>query len=243
MEDKSQIQSKNTNTNENKKTNSNNGTENDDEPDLLHVVVPNSSSDSQNDGEDQDQDQDQDEVAQVEDSYEDDDNGDDEEAKSNEITNQPRNNAKNGDDEGEKEDSTKIKSRNETAASSHCFPIHRISRIIKSEDPDIRTAQESVFLINKASEKFLELFCKEAYGCAFLDHKKHPQLLVSEGDLIFFQILFLRKRKRKLRIPYQSCHQPRHDKDKTWNGYSTLALPKLPVVAEYDHEVESIGDA
>ncbi|GMP89016.1 hypothetical protein CsSME_00040759 [Camellia sinensis var. sinensis] len=229
MEDKSQIQSKNTNTNENKKTNSNNGTVNDDEPDLLHVVVPNSSSDYQNDGEDED------EVAQVEDSYEGDDNGDDEEAKSNEITNQPRNNAKNGDDEGEKEDSTKIKSRNETAASSHCFPIHRISRIVKSEDPDIRIAQESVFLINKAS----------------------PQLLVSEGDLIFFQ------QKRKLRIPYQSCHQPRHDKDETWNGYSTLALPKLPGLdtvgwllrhmkwvhkdvvlnLEYDHKVESTRNA
>ncbi|THG18583.1 DNA polymerase epsilon subunit C-like [Camellia sinensis] len=175
MEDKSQIQSKNKNTNENKKTNSNNGTESDDEPDLLHVVVPNSSSDSQNDGEDQDEDEDEDGVAQVEHSYEDDDNGDDEEATSKEITNQPRNNAKNGDDEGEKEDSTKIKSRNETAASSHCFPIHRISRIIKSEDPDIRIAQESVFLINKASEKFLELFCKEAYGCAFLDRKKHVE--------------------------------------------------------------------
>ncbi|KAI7983979.1 hypothetical protein LOK49_LG15G01614 [Camellia lanceoleosa] len=138
-----------------------------------------------------------------------------------------------GEDEDEvaqKEDSTKIKSTNETAASSHCFPIHRISRIIKSEDPDIRIAQESVFLINKAS----------------------PQLLVSEGDLIFF----------RLRIPYQSCHQPRHDKDETWNGYSTLALPKLPgldtvgwllrhmkwvhkdvvLSLEYDREVESTGD-
>ncbi|CAI9770823.1 unnamed protein product [Fraxinus pennsylvanica] len=53
------------------------------------------------------------------------------------------------------------------------FPMNRVSRIIKSEDSDLRISQEAVFLVNKASEKFLELFCREAYACAFMDSKKH----------------------------------------------------------------------
>ncbi|KAI5666234.1 hypothetical protein M9H77_16087 [Catharanthus roseus] len=53
------------------------------------------------------------------------------------------------------------------------FPMNRISRIIKSADINNKIAQEAVFVINKASEKFLELFSKEAYACAFLDHKNH----------------------------------------------------------------------
>ncbi|KAL2488809.1 nuclear factor Y [Forsythia ovata] len=52
------------------------------------------------------------------------------------------------------------------------FPMNRVSRIIKSEDSDLRISQEAVFLINRASEKFLELFCREAYACAFMDRKK-----------------------------------------------------------------------
>ncbi|KAH7862448.1 hypothetical protein Vadar_004957 [Vaccinium darrowii] len=60
----------------------------------------------------------------------------------------------------------------DSSSSSLCFPMNRISRIIKSEDADIRITQDSVFLINKATEKFLELFCKEAYACAVPDSKK-----------------------------------------------------------------------
>ncbi|KAK4441165.1 hypothetical protein Salat_0451400 [Sesamum alatum] len=53
------------------------------------------------------------------------------------------------------------------------FPMNRVSRIIKSENSDLRISQEAVFLINRASEKFLQLFCREAYACAFLDRKNY----------------------------------------------------------------------
>ncbi|KAI8573682.1 hypothetical protein RHMOL_Rhmol01G0296100 [Rhododendron molle] len=70
-------------------------------------------------------------------------------------------------------------------SSSTCFPMNRISRIIKSEDADIRITQESVFLVNKATEKFLELFCKEAHACALQGSKnqvwyKHLSSVVSK---------------------------------------------------------------
>ncbi|GER55179.1 DNA polymerase epsilon subunit [Striga asiatica] len=53
------------------------------------------------------------------------------------------------------------------------FPMNRVSRIIRSENQDYRISQEAVFLINKASEKFLQVFCKEAYACAFLEDKRY----------------------------------------------------------------------
>ncbi|KAL8525469.1 hypothetical protein ACS0TY_014907 [Phlomoides rotata] len=53
------------------------------------------------------------------------------------------------------------------------FPMNRVSRIIKSENPDIKITQEAVFVINKATERFLQVFCREAYACAFLDNKKY----------------------------------------------------------------------
>ncbi|XP_011089889.1 protein MNN4 isoform X1 [Sesamum indicum] len=53
------------------------------------------------------------------------------------------------------------------------FPMNRVSRIIKSENSDLRISQEAVFLINRASEKFLQLFCREAYACTFLDRKNY----------------------------------------------------------------------
>nr|GMD64516.1 ABC transporter F family member 4 [Ipomoea batatas] len=55
----------------------------------------------------------------------------------------------------------------------YTFPMSRISRMIKSENSKIKMSQEATFVINKATEKFLELFCKEAYACAFLDRKSH----------------------------------------------------------------------
>ncbi|EPS64590.1 hypothetical protein M569_10191, partial [Genlisea aurea] len=53
------------------------------------------------------------------------------------------------------------------------FPMNRVKSIIKEEIPDLRISPEAVFLINRASEKFLQLFSKEAYACAFLDRKNH----------------------------------------------------------------------
>lgn len=56
---------------------------------------------------------------------------------------------------------------------SQCkFPMNRIQKIMKDQDASAKLAQEAIFLANKASEKFLELYCREAYACAFLDHKK-----------------------------------------------------------------------
>ncbi|KAL6575832.1 hypothetical protein OROHE_000813 [Orobanche hederae] len=51
------------------------------------------------------------------------------------------------------------------------FPMNRVSRIIKSSNPDVKISQEAVFLINRASEKFLEVFSSEAYACSFLEGK------------------------------------------------------------------------
>lgn len=193
MEDKVQIHSnngKNNNTKKKKKkTNTSNGTDNDnkkDEPEVL--VVSDSSVDSKNNDRDE-----EDEALQVQDTDEDGEEDEEEDAKSSGITNQRINKAKNG-DEKEKSGATKKKKtskngknkKNESSSDvSHCFPMNRISRIVKSEDPDIRISQEAVFLINKASEKFLEVFCKDAYACAFLDHKnqvwyKHLSSVVSK---------------------------------------------------------------
>uniref|UniRef100_A0A2P2JQD4 Uncharacterized protein MANES_04G022800 n=1 Tax=Rhizophora mucronata TaxID=61149 RepID=A0A2P2JQD4_RHIMU len=52
------------------------------------------------------------------------------------------------------------------------FPMARIKRIIKSEDPSLQLGQDVVFLVNKATEKFLEQFCEEAYECLIRDQKK-----------------------------------------------------------------------
>lgn len=59
------------------------------------------------------------------------------------------------------------------SSSLYQIPMNRVSRIIKSEDPNVRISQEAVYIINKASEKFLQLFTTEAYASAFLDRKKH----------------------------------------------------------------------
>ncbi|KAL8214311.1 hypothetical protein R6Q57_003760 [Mikania cordata] len=53
------------------------------------------------------------------------------------------------------------------------IPMSRVSRIIKSEDPSVRITQEAVYIMNKASEKFLQVLTTEAYASAFLDHKKY----------------------------------------------------------------------
>ncbi|XP_057953090.1 DNA polymerase II subunit B3-1-like [Malania oleifera] len=53
------------------------------------------------------------------------------------------------------------------------FPMHRVSRIIKSEGPDLRITHEAVFLINKASEKFLDLLCEDTYAYSVQGRKNY----------------------------------------------------------------------
>lgn len=60
---------------------------------------------------------------------------------------------------------------NENGA-DYVFPMNRVTRIVKSENSDVKLSAEAAFLFNKASEKFLELFSKEAYACASKDGKR-----------------------------------------------------------------------
>ncbi|KAF8039811.1 hypothetical protein BT93_B2120 [Corymbia citriodora subsp. variegata] len=44
------------------------------------------------------------------------------------------------------------------------FPMNRIRTIAKSEESDLRINHEAYFVINKASEKFIEQLCEDAYA-------------------------------------------------------------------------------
>ncbi|XP_039014869.1 chromatin accessibility complex protein 1-like [Hibiscus syriacus] len=52
------------------------------------------------------------------------------------------------------------------------FPMQRIKRIIKTEDSSMAISQDVVFLVNKASEMFLEKFSEDGYKCSVKDRKK-----------------------------------------------------------------------
>ncbi|KAK8655061.1 hypothetical protein V6N13_107653 [Hibiscus sabdariffa] len=52
------------------------------------------------------------------------------------------------------------------------FPMNRIKRIIKSEDSSTAISQDVVFLVNKATEMFLEKFSEDGYKCSVKDRKK-----------------------------------------------------------------------
>ncbi|KAF3455019.1 hypothetical protein FNV43_RR05467 [Rhamnella rubrinervis] len=54
----------------------------------------------------------------------------------------------------------------------HKFPMDRIRRIARSEDSDLRISTEAIFLVNKATEMFLEKFCGDAYASCVQDRKK-----------------------------------------------------------------------
>ncbi|KAL8140454.1 hypothetical protein V2J09_006475 [Rumex salicifolius] len=77
--------------------------------------------------------------------------------------------------DGKKELKKKKKEEDkEEEASAGCrFPVSRVDRIIRSEGSDYRITHEAVFLINKASEKFLEIFCGDSYKCAAHDRKSY----------------------------------------------------------------------
>ncbi|XP_044480709.1 uncharacterized protein LOC123207377 isoform X2 [Mangifera indica] len=52
------------------------------------------------------------------------------------------------------------------------FPMSRIKRIMKSQGCDSALTGDAVFLVNKATEKFLEQFSEDAYACCVKDRKK-----------------------------------------------------------------------
>ncbi|XP_062014876.1 DNA polymerase II subunit B3-1 [Rosa rugosa] len=55
---------------------------------------------------------------------------------------------------------------------SYTFPMERVKRIIRAEDSDLRISSDAVFLVNKATEKFLEKFSEDAHKCCVKDRKK-----------------------------------------------------------------------
>ncbi|CAL8161321.1 unnamed protein product [Prunus armeniaca] len=55
---------------------------------------------------------------------------------------------------------------------SYTFPMERVKRIIRSEDSEMRISHDAVFLVNKATEKFLQKFCEDAHACCVKDRKK-----------------------------------------------------------------------
>ncbi|KAI4334420.1 hypothetical protein L6164_019117 [Bauhinia variegata] len=69
---------------------------------------------------------------------------------------------KKGDDDGKVAEDSKTQR----------FPMHRIKTIIRAEENDSRVSQEAVFVINKATEKFLEQLTQNAYTCCMQDRKK-----------------------------------------------------------------------
>ncbi|GLT44719.1 hypothetical protein SLA2020_186020 [Shorea laevis] len=52
------------------------------------------------------------------------------------------------------------------------FPMNRIKRIIKSGDCNKGITQDAIFLVNKATEKFLERFCEDAYHFTVKERRK-----------------------------------------------------------------------
>ncbi|KAK6144451.1 hypothetical protein DH2020_021271 [Rehmannia glutinosa] len=134
-------------------------------------VVPSSSTESQND--------DVVESSEAEEDGVDERSPTDEDEK--EEKKKPKGNKKKSNKEDEKhkgkkrskkeEDESEAEEKSENAL--YRFPMNRVSRIIKSDNSDLRISQEAVFLINRASEKFLQLFCREAYACSFLEDKNY----------------------------------------------------------------------
>ncbi|KAK0604082.1 hypothetical protein LWI29_011805 [Acer saccharum] len=52
------------------------------------------------------------------------------------------------------------------------FPTKRIWRIVKSQSSGSSITGDAVFLVNKATEKFLEQFCEDAHAQCVKDRKK-----------------------------------------------------------------------
>ncbi|KAK6936035.1 Transcription factor CBF/NF-Y/archaeal histone domain [Dillenia turbinata] len=70
--------------------------------------------------------------------------------------------------QGEEDDNVEKKSENNL----YKFPMYRVERIIRSENPDYRISQEAVYVINKAAEMFVEIFSEDAHAASVKDRKK-----------------------------------------------------------------------
>ncbi|XP_041475492.1 DNA polymerase epsilon subunit 4-like [Lytechinus variegatus] len=76
---------------------------------------------------------------------------------------------------------TKEDEKSQTATRNNKFPLTRIKNIMKT-DPDVTLAsQESVFLLAKATEYFLENFTKSAYS--FTERGKKKTIRKQDIDL------------------------------------------------------------
>ncbi|KAJ4915158.1 hypothetical protein Rs2_00708 [Raphanus sativus] len=67
------------------------------------------------------------------------------------------------------------------------FPMTRIRRIMRSDNSAPQIMQDAVFLVNKATELFIERFSEEAYGSSVKDkkkfiHYKHLSSVVSNEE-------------------------------------------------------------
>ncbi|CAH8386646.1 unnamed protein product [Eruca vesicaria subsp. sativa] len=67
------------------------------------------------------------------------------------------------------------------------FPMNRIRRIMRSDNSAPQIMQDAVFLVNKATELFIEKFSEEAYGSSVKDkkkfiHYKHLSSVVSNEE-------------------------------------------------------------
>ncbi|KAF8077136.1 hypothetical protein N665_1060s0014 [Sinapis alba] len=67
------------------------------------------------------------------------------------------------------------------------FPMNRIRRIMRSDNSAPQIMQDAVFLVNKATELFIERFSEEAYESSVQDkkkfiHYKHLSSVVSNDE-------------------------------------------------------------
>ncbi|CAN6695736.1 unnamed protein product [Malus baccata var. baccata] len=86
------------------------------------------------------------------------------------FTKTPTPKSKKGTEKGKRKREGEVADEEEVKA--YTFPMERVRRIIRSEDSDLRISNDAVFLINKATEKFLEKFCEESHACCVKDRRK-----------------------------------------------------------------------
>ncbi|XP_078174236.1 nuclear factor Y, subunit C10 [Carex rostrata] len=55
------------------------------------------------------------------------------------------------------------------------FPMSRVRRLVRTDDPTTRTTPDSIFLINKASEMFLEKLAEDSFINMIKQRKKSLQ--------------------------------------------------------------------
>ncbi|KAL5551599.1 hypothetical protein UlMin_001775 [Ulmus minor] len=105
-----------------------------------------------------------------------------------EITSAPTSSKKtaNGKQKGKRKIEGEVE---EEEVKTNLFPMERIRRIVRSEDSGLRISNDAFYLVNKATEKFLEKFCEEAYTSSVKDRKKsiaYKHLCNSLLNLFFF---------------------------------------------------------